>query len=156
MLLAQASLRYAISQLGVKEEPIGSNGGPQVTQYLKSVGLGAGHPWCMAFVYWNVNKACADLNLKNPLLRTGHVLHQYNNTSCKRIPARSSAVKPGDIFIMKIGSKGAGHTGFIEEVKNGYFITIEGNTNDEGSREGYEVCRRQRSISSIHAIIQLP
>ena len=39
------------------------------------------------------------------------------------------------------------HTGLITEVHDGYFITIEGNTNDEGSREGYEVCQRRRDYN---------
>jgi hypothetical protein len=44
--------------------------------------------------------------------------------------------------------KGQGHTGFVVEVlSNGNLKTIEGNTNDEGSREGYEVCYRTRKQS---------
>ena len=37
---------------------------------------------------------------------------------------------------------------FPGEIADGTFATIEGNTNDEGSREGYEVCRRVRGRGS--------
>jgi hypothetical protein len=154
--LAQRTFEIALSQIGVTEEPKGSNGGPQVTQYLKSIGLGAGHAWCMAFVYWCVNEACKELGLKNPLIKTGGVLHQWNNVKHLRLlPNRSSAIKAGDIFIMDYG-RGLGHTGIVGQLSNSVLYTIEGNTNDEGSREGYEVAERQRTITSIKGVIQLP
>ena len=63
--------------------------------------------------------------------------------------------KPGDIFIMDYG-KGLGHTGFVVEVlSNGNLKTIEGNTNDEGSSEGYEVCYRIRKQSQIKGYIRI-
>ncbi|KAA2245496.1 CHAP domain-containing protein [Chitinophaga agrisoli] len=153
--LAAAALRVALSQDGVQESPRGSNGGPEVTIYLKSVGLGPGYAWCMAFVYWCVQQAASETGVGNPLVKTAGVLQQWNNTTCRRLIARSSGVKPGDIFIMDFG-KGVGHTGFVESVKGGIVHTIEGNTNDGGSREGYEVCRRERLITSVKGFIQLP
>lgn len=41
---------------------------------------------------------------------------------------------------------GMGHVGLVEALGPDLLHTIEGNTNDEGSREGYEVCRRQRHV----------
>ena len=57
MSLKLSSLKIATSQLGVQEEPRGSNDGPEVSQYLKAVGLAPGYSWCMAFVYWCAAKA---------------------------------------------------------------------------------------------------
>ncbi len=156
MTLAEKSLEIAISQLGVEEIPRGSNGGPQVSAYLKRVNLAPGNAWCMAFVYWCVDEACKQLGMENPLVRTGHVLHQYNNTSCRTLPKTSRAIKPGDIFIMKIGSKGAGHTGFVKAMGGTVAGTVEGNTDDQGGREGFEVAQKLRPPSSFHGIIQLP
>ena len=153
--LAQKTLSIAISNEGVSENPKGSNSGPEVDIYLKSVGLKKGNPWCMAFVYWCVNTACKELDMPNPLIRTGGVLRQWNETILRKYPARATAVKPGDIFIMEFGH-GTGHTGIVEKVAGGMIYTIEGNTNDDGSREGYEVARRQRLVSSMKGFIQLP
>jgi hypothetical protein len=63
---------------------------------------------------------------------------------------------PGDIFIMDFG-KGKGHTGFVESVNGDIIHTIEGNSNDDGNREGYEVCRKPggRKISSIKGFIRV-
>ena len=38
------------------------------------------------------------------------------------------------------------HTGIVTKVEGKMVHTIEGNTNDEGSREGFEVCQRIRNL----------
>jgi hypothetical protein len=43
----------------------------------------------------------------------------------------------------------------VVEKSNGQLITIEGNTNDGGSRDGIGVFLRQRSLSSVHKVIRL-
>lgn len=148
--LATATLKTALSQLGVKEIPKGSNAGPEVEIYLRSVGLGKGYAWCMAFVYWCVNLSATKTAIKNPLKKTAGVLDQYNSSPQLVV----ATPQPGDIFIMDFG-KGIGHTGIVEKVVGTNLYTIEGNTNDKGSREGYEVCRRKREIKTIKAFLRL-
>jgi hypothetical protein len=148
--LATTTIKTAISQLGVEEIPKGSNSGPEVEIYLKSVGLGKGYAWCMAFVFWVVKQAAIKAVIKNPLKKTAGVLDQYR--ACLSLVVK--VPQAGDVFIMDFG-KGTGHTGFVEKVVGTKVHTIEGNTNDEGSREGYEVCRRKREIASIKAFIRL-
>lgn len=147
--IAERALLIATTQIGVTEVPIGSNAGPMVEVYLHSVGLKKGFAWCMSFVYWCVDHAAAQTALVNPLQKTGGVLAQYNKS--KGLVTLNPA--PGDIFIMDFG-KGVGHTGFVEKVTGNIIHTIEGNTNDDGSREGYEVCRRQRPITTIKAFLR--
>ena len=155
MSLAGKSLAIALTQNGVEEVPRGSNAGKQVEAYLKSVGLGKGYPWCMAFVYWCVDKAATELGQINPLVKTGGVMRQWNECTLRKLPKTAiAAIRPGDIFIMDFGG-GVGHTGFVVEVKGNIVYTIEGNTNDDGSREGYEVAKRQRPASSFKGFIQL-
>lgn len=151
MTLQNKSLEIAQSQIGVQEIPKNSNAGPAVEKYLKSVGLGKGYAWCMAFVYWSVKTACIELNIENPLAKTAGVLDMYNRMTKYRV----TTPQPGDFFIMEFG-KGTGHTGFVEKLlPNGKLQTIEGNTNDEGSREGYEVARRyDRKISQMKGFIR--
>lgn len=152
MTLNYLSLKIAQSQNGVQEVPRNSNAGPAVESYLKSVGLGKGYSWCMAFVYWCVKEAAKQLNTASPLVKTAGVLRQWNE-----VAPNMKYVKPnvGDIFIMDYG-KGQGHTGFVVELlPNGNLKTIEGNTNDEGSREGYEVCYRTRKQSQIKGYIRI-
>lgn len=152
MNLAQLALSIAQSQNGVQEQPKNSNSGEAVEKYLKSVGLGKGYAWCMAFVYWAVKEASQKLNVCNPLSKTGGVLDMWN----KEKDLRVTKPQPGDIFIMDFG-KGAGHAGFVIAVlPNDKLHTIEGNTNNEGSREGYEVAeRKDRKISQMKGFLRI-
>jgi hypothetical protein len=149
--LTKLALASAQSQIGIQEIPKGSNAGTDVEKYLKSVGLKKGFAWCMAFVYWNVLEASTKLNIPHPFKKTAGVLDQYNSRPLLRVKTPLD----GDIFIMDFG-KGVGHTGFVEKVlPNGLLQTIEGNTNDDGSREGYEVCRRTRNVKSIIGFLRI-
>ena len=45
------------------------------------------------------------------------------------------------------------HTGIVSEAFMDYFITIEGNTNNDGNPEGYEVCQRNRGYEDKNFIL---
>lgn len=140
--LSLKALEVAATQIGKEENPRGSNWGKvgdPVPGYLASVRISFPASWCMAFVYWCFKQASASVQGTLPP-KTGGVLNAW--TLAK--DARVQDPQPGDIFIMDHGH-GLGHTGIIEKVdQDGTLHTIEGNTNDEGVREGYEVCRRVR------------
>ncbi len=148
-------LSIAAGEIGVMEDPPHSNSGPEVDQYLARVGLEGGYAWCAAFVYWCFDEACKKLNRKNPVYKTAGVLNLWNNSTAKKILsadayAKPSLINPGQIFIMSYGG-GLGHTGIVEKVSGGFLTTIEGNTNDGGSREGIGVFRRTgRKIKDIN------
>lgn len=149
-LLATA-LGTARSQVGVREEPPGSNCGPEVNVYLKSVGLSPGHPWCAAFVYWCFGQAAQKVGVVNPLVKTGHCLtHWQKAPQAVKITAGAarldpSLVRPGLIGILLMDRRnGAGHAFIVEAIKDRQLTTIEGNTNQALSREGLAVCRLSR------------
>lgn len=55
----------------------------------------------------------------------------------------------GSMFFLRGGQFGYTHVGLVDTVlPDGTMSTIEGNTNDEGSANGYEVARRIRRIAS--------
>jgi hypothetical protein len=160
--LAALALQIAISQIGQQETPKGSNRGPMVDKYQIAAGLalpakGNGFPWCQSFMYWCLGEAAKQLSIPNPMPRTAGVLDCWNKTATStkffqlEAMARPNFILPGMQFIMKEGPT-IGHTGIVEKViksPRGWEVhTVEGNTNDEGSREGYEVCRRVRKVSS--------
>ncbi len=154
-------LEVAASQVGVMEEPPGSNRGARVDEYLRAAGLNptaGSFAWCAAFVYWCAQQAAAALRRPNPLIRTAGVLEHWNEAEKQRIPrvlseqanANPTLVKPGQIFTLSTGG-GHGHMGLIAQVNGGKLTTIEGNTNDGGSREGVGVFRREsRRIGQIN------
>lgn len=143
--LVERAVEIALSQEGKCEIPKNSNWGEDVKTYLASVGIRFPAPWCMAFVYWCFEQAAKELAVKNPLFKTGGVLVQFEKS--KKNAVRYNP-KPGDIFIMRFGH-GTGHTGIVESVDESFIYTIEGNTNDDGSREGYEVAKRKRAKTSV-------
>ncbi|WP_111955079.1 CHAP domain-containing protein [Chryseobacterium lathyri] len=145
MKLSIKALEVAVSQLGKQESPPGSNWGEPVKTYLSSVGITFPAPWCMAFVYWCYELASNQLNLNNTAIKTGGVLAAWNKVTQN---IKSSTPQIGSVFIMDFG-KGQGHTGLVENFDNQFIYTIEGNTNDTGSREGFKVSRRKRPRSTI-------
>jgi surface antigen len=144
------AMKIAAGEIGVKESPPYSNRGKEVESYLSSVGLGGGHAWCMAFVYWCVDEAAKAKGVTNPLYRTGGVLRQ----SRERSYLSSQTPKVGSIFIMDYGN-GFGHTGFVERIEGNTLHTIEGNTDSAGSRTGGMVMRQKRQRNQIKEFINL-
>jgi hypothetical protein len=157
--LLTAAISIAASQIGTMEDPRGTNRGPQVDMYVRAVGLDpAGHfPWCAAFVYFCFDQAAITLGRQNPLIKTAGVIDHWNRAGIKPVPRISMSkayyhptlVKPGQIFVMATG-QGLGHTGIVERVVGGKLVTIEGNTNNGGLRNGIGVYRRSmRTMADI-------
>ena len=77
-------------------------------------------------------------------------VHRGTYLIAEEATADPSRIHPGMIFVLDAGG-GAGHTGLVEAIDGGRLITVEGNTNDGGSREGVGVFRRNgRKIASIN------
>ena len=141
----------------VREDPPNSNRGADVVKYLNSVGVPPGNSWCAAFVFWCFGEAARQLGRGNPVFRTGGCLAHWNGApgaGAQRIvgakaQADPSLLRPGMIFIMDHGG-GLGHTGLIESVAGGLITTIEGNSNNDGSREGVGVFRLTRKVNNIN------
>jgi hypothetical protein len=109
----------------VRAKPGDPYSGPQIACYQNSLGIGR-NPYCVAFVYWCYERACAALGAPNLLPRTGSTtqLSQWANSNWFLPP--SELPQPGDIWLRN--SKR--HTGLVWYVKGGRaeVITVEGNT----------------------------
>lgn len=159
--LLGSALLIAGNEVGVMEVPPGSNRGPKVDLYLASVGLKANagsFPWCAAFVYWCFREASKNLGVTNPAIKTAGALDVWNlagpkgfrRVTCAEASDTPSTVQPGVLFVLSTGG-GHGHVGFVESVAGVVLTTIEGNTNEGGSREGVGVFRRVgRKIGTIN------
>jgi CHAP domain len=163
--IATAALNVAIGELGVREQPLGSNRGPKVDQYQIEAGLGSGgYYWCMAFIYWCFKTAATNTGATNPFPKTAGCLDAWNrvrNIAPNRLISRSRAisdpslVKPGAVFILDYGS-GMGHTGIVRRNRGGALITVEGNSNSNGSRNGlgvFELDRRSVTLQNLKGFI---
>lgn len=148
------ALQIMNTQLFVREKT-GKNDGKEVEAYLKSIGLGAGYPWCQASVYWCYDLAAKQLSMVNPVPKTGGVLECLRQAKAKgyRIILDPEQYMQGDQFIMDYGG-GKGHTGLIEAKVLTNVYTIEGNTNDEGSRDGNGMFERSRAARLFKCAIR--
>lgn len=134
------------TEIGVRED--GNNAGYQVEKYLRYVGLDKGNPWCAAFVCWVYGQA----GVANPrtgwspsLFPTKHII--WDRGEHLKPPAQA------DIFALYFADKGRiAHTGFIDSWGSTWLITVEGNTNTQGSREGDGVYRKRRLVKSIYQV----
>jgi hypothetical protein len=162
--LAGRALTIAVGEIGVMEDPLGSNRGPKVDLYLASVGLDPGRFWCMAFVHHCFAEAAKADGVANPFPRTGGVLeawrraqksHPATIVTAAAARADPNLIRPGLVFILDHG-KGLGHTGFVRTVVGGAFRTVEGNSNPNGSSNGigvFDMDRRKVTSTELRGFI---
>jgi hypothetical protein len=120
---------------------------------------GADWPWCAGFACYLLRQACA---------ATGEKLPIRTSPSCDWLAASAmerdrfvtekqavdrSRVSPGSFFLSRRTPTDWSHVGIVVATHADHFETIEGNTNDAGDREGYEVCRRTRGYASKDFIV---
>jgi hypothetical protein len=148
--LRELVIDIAASQIGVVEQPRGSNRGPEVDAYIRTTGLDPAqdsYPWCVCFLYWVFEQAAKLKGTVNPLPKTAGVISLWNlglHTEAqvvRKSEANARSVIPGMIFLLDLGN-GKGHAGLVIEVGDDHIITIEGNTNPGGSSDGFGVFRR--------------
>jgi hypothetical protein len=131
-------MNIARAELGVRELT-GKNDGIKVEAYLKYVGFPKGNPWCAAYVSWVFKKA------GYPVPKTAW--------SPALFPADHLVIQPSAGMVFGIyfpDLKRIAHCGFVENTQGDFVLTIEGNTNVEGSREGQGVYRRLRHKRTIN------
>lgn len=145
----RAGVRHTYtSQIGIRELT-GNNDGKQVEVYLKYVGLPRGNPWCAAFVCW----ALGQNNVPNPKSGYCPSLFARQDQVWKRTSKTNSGPLPGDVFgIYFPEKKRIAHVGFVDSWTQKTVNTVEGNTNEAGSREGDGVYRKIRLTRQIYAV----
>jgi len=159
--LRELVIDIAASQIGVVEQPRGSNRGPEVDVYIRTTGLNPAqdsYPWCVCFLYWVFEPAAKVKGTVNPLPKTAGVIALWNlglHTEAqvvRKSEANARSVIPGMIFLLDLGG-GKGHAGLVIEVDGDHIITIEGNTNPGGSSNGFGVFRRDSRLITTSVLL---
>lgn len=139
------------SQLGVKENPAGSNKVKYNTWYYGKVVSGSAYPWCMTFVDWCMNEA----GMMGQITKTASCGAQANYAQkTGRWHWSSKGIQSGDIVIYSFSSA-HDHTGFVVGVDSTTITAIEGNTSLTSDDNGGNVMQRTRSKSKIYGFIRL-
>lgn len=141
MTPAELVLRVAAATEGAAE--VGANAGPYVERVLKRTGVPKGNPWCAAYV---ADVGVCALGDRWPLPKTAACLQLGEFARRKTI--LNEKPMPGDVFLLWYPKLGRfAHTGFVTDVVDSNTVkTIEGNTNADGSRDGWLVARKTRDI----------
>lgn len=132
-------LEVALTQLGVRESA--PNRGNRIDEYIVACGLdppAGSYPWCVCFVRW----CCQQVGIWLP--RTASVKRLWEMGEDLRVEALP---EPGDVCV-HLRPDGLGHVGFFmrtyERDGERWVESIDGNTNEEGSREGTKVAIKER------------
>lgn len=147
---------------GVRETS--RNRGPELGKYWDATHYDQGdenrEPWCAAFVCYVLKEAlkCKTYSFKRPTspscFKAEISLESQLRAAC--LSGQVKEVKPseaiaGDVFIMNIS-----HTGFVVgRTPDGLLITIEGNTNAAGSREGDGLYKKSRTVAGIRSCFRI-
>lgn len=130
----------------------GQNMGPWVRAYMDGH-EGREFAWCAGFACTVLKQAFEAHGQKPPFPKTYSCdsLARMNGSRLVRpsngIAARNAGLRPGAVFLIRRTETDWTHTGIVTNFHDNYFNTIEGNSNDEGSREGHELCARMRGYS---------
>ena len=144
-------LKTFSSYVGIKEDPMGSNNGVMIDKFNASCGLKPSDhaPWCASVAHYGymVNGAPDRPGAYSP--------SWYAKT--RVIPA--DMAQPGDVGLIYFPSKGRyAHTiAAIERVNRSgrivsSYVTLEGNTNAMGSRDGDSFARRVRPAGTVKVV----
>jgi len=154
--LKELIVAYAKQQLASSPREFNQNEGTWVRAYMDGH-EGSVWAWCMGFVQTVIDQATFTIGQKltdyMPFTYScddvGNYGHKNKNLlRNEELKTDTSQVEPGDIFLVVKTPFDWTHTGIVIKVDGHWIDTVEGNTNDEGSREGYEVCQRKRDLKT--------
>src|SRR3954447_2180406 len=128
----QAILNAVRGEVGVAEQPPGSNDGPRIAQYRQATaGSGVG-PWCAYFASWAARQAGVPLGDAGQGLGRVDDVYAWAQRTGKAIPAGQGTPQPGDLIVWDE------HIGVVDSVAaDGSIHTIEGNSSDRVSQRTY-------------------
>jgi hypothetical protein len=129
-----AIVAAAASQVGVTEQPPGSNDSPTIATYRAAVsGAGIG-PWCAQFASWAAKQAGAPVGEQGQGFQSVSALYDWAQRTGRAVPAGPGVVPvSGDLIVW-----GSEHIGIVESVDaDGSIHTIEGNSGNAVTRHTY-------------------
>jgi hypothetical protein len=130
----QRALAAAQAEVGVAEQPPGSNDAPRIAEYrAATAGSGVG-PWCAYFTSWCASQAGAPIGEVGQGFGSVEAVYAWAQRTGRAIPAGPGvAPSPGDLIVW-----GGRHIGIVESVDpDGSIHTIEGNSSNAVSRRTY-------------------
>jgi hypothetical protein len=132
--VGQGALAAAQAEVGVAEQPPGSNDGPRIAEYRTATAGSAVGPWCAYFTSWCASQAGVPLGEVGQGFGSVDALYAWAQRTGRAVPAgQGVSPSPGDLIVW-----GGRHIGIVESVDpDGSIHTIEGNSSNAVSRRTY-------------------
>lgn len=144
---ANEIISKGLSYLGTKESPANSNNVIFNTHYYGKKVSGASYPWCCVFV-WDIFRLCGASELFVGGKKTAYCPTAEN--WYKKEKRYYQEGNPGDLCFMDFGKGRASHIGIVKEnLGNGKYKIIEGNTSLTSNDNGGKVMIRTRKMNVI-------
>lgn len=149
---ADKLIRIGSKEIGVSE--IGkSNTGKRVKEYQASTSLGGtGWPWCSAFIVWIFLQAGFFDDKNRPKTAAAFEWEDFGYKIGMKVIESPESILRGDIVIWSFSHISIATS---DSGKSGSFLSLEGNTNEAGSREGGSVLEKFRTIPKVRSVIRL-
>ncbi len=157
--LSQLVAAYGAQQVAEKPSEVGgANAGPWVRAYLGWDGEAA--LWCAGFACTALEQAAATLGVAQPIQSSAScdTLADRAKQAGKFVPGAKAAsgqvaIPPGSFFLVRATPSDWTHVGIVGAAGQESFGTFEGNTNDGGSRNGFEAIARVRNYANKDFIV---
>ena len=130
----QAILNAIRPEVGVAEQPPGSNDSPRIAQYRQATaGSGVG-PWCAYFVSWAARQAGVPVGDSGQGFGRVDDVYAWAQKAGKAVPNTGDVKpQPGDLIVWDE------HIGVVEAVlPDGSIQTVEGNSSDAVTRRTHD------------------
>jgi len=129
----QAMVNLARAEIGVTEQPPGSNESPRIAQFRQATAGAPGPgPWCAYFVSWAAREAGVPIGDAGQGFGRVDDVWAWGERAGKAIPAGSGTPQPGDLIVWDE------HIGIVESVgADGSIHTIEGNSSNMVAQRTY-------------------
>lgn len=167
--IRQKLIAIARAEVGVVEQPKNSNTGKRVREYQRATNLeGTGWPYCAAFVCWCVREWGKLSEVRDALKMTAPQFEVWRPKTAaaygfddwaksKKLLVINENAQPG-VHILRtadIVNYDFSHVGLVVTDVGNILKTIEGNTDEAGSREGGGVYAKTRARSLARRFIRL-
>jgi hypothetical protein len=165
--LRECIMTNVYESIGVREQ--GVNSGVEVDAYLSSVNFSSGYAWCGAYVAYKYASCLPTSSLETfmPIRNWAYTPNYLTShpesviwkswTKDKYTYSKHRRPQSGDLLLLYNSRLGrVAHVGIIDYWSPGNrLVSIEGNTNDAGSREGDGVYVKYRDKRQVHAVVDV-
>lgn len=145
VITAYELIKFAKTQIGVKENPVNSNNVKYNTWYYGRPVSGSAYPWCCVLISY----AFDQMGAKELIKKTASCMEMAQ--WFKDHKQWHTNPKIGDIVFFKFGTNNrwTNHVGLVIDVQNGFITTIEGNTSINSNDNGGSVMKRTRNMANV-------